>query len=108
MNRFTVIPKRSQPGKWRLITDLPYPEDRSVNDAISSDLCTLRYITVDQVALVAVQLGPGALLAKTDIKAVYRQIPVHPQDRAWLGMMWKKLVYVDSMLPFGLQLYIAC
>ena len=63
----------------------------------------LRYNTVDQVALAAVQLGPGALLVKTDIKPAYRQIPVHPQDRAWLGMMWKNLVYVDGMLPFGLR-----
>ena len=25
INRFGVIPKRHQPGKWRLITDLSYP-----------------------------------------------------------------------------------
>ena len=29
---FGVIPKSSQPGKWRLIVDLSSPEGKSVND----------------------------------------------------------------------------
>ena len=31
-NRFGVIPKKHQPAKWRLITDIPYPDGKSVND----------------------------------------------------------------------------
>ena len=58
---------------------------------------------MDQVALAAVRLGRGALLAKTDIKAAYRLILVHPMDRVWLGMKWEDLVYVDGMLAFGLR-----
>ena len=88
--------------KWRLITDLSFPEGHSINDAISAEPCTLQYISVDQVALAAMQLGQGALLAKTDIKAAYRLIPVHPRDRVWLEMKWNNLVYVDTMLSFGL------
>ena len=60
INRFGVIPKRFQPRKWRLITDLSFPDGHSVNDAISPSLCTLQYITVDQVALAAAQRGPPA------------------------------------------------
>ena len=30
LNRFGVIPKSSQPGKWRLIVDLSHPEGKSV------------------------------------------------------------------------------
>ena len=33
----------------------------------------------------------------------YRHIPVHPQDRFLLGMMWQGKVYVDTILPFGLR-----
>ena len=43
VNRFGVIPKKHQPGKWRLITDLSYPEGTSVNDAIDPSLCSLIY-----------------------------------------------------------------
>ena len=75
INQFGVIPKRHQPGKWRLITDLSYPEGRSVNDAIDKSICSLSYISVRDVANTAVALGRGALIAKTDIKAAYRLVP---------------------------------
>ncbi len=103
INRIGVIPKKRQPNKWRLITDLSHPESSSVNDAISKDQCTLSYITVDEVATAAMALGAGALLAKIDIQAAYRLVPVHPGDRHWLGIRWNDRVYVDSMLPFGLR-----
>ena len=34
INRFGVIPKSGQPGKWRLIVDISYPNGKSVNSAI--------------------------------------------------------------------------
>ena len=103
INRFGVIPKKYQPGKWRLITDLSYPEGSSVNDAIDTSLCSLTYTSVDEVAVTATALGQGAQLAKIDIKSAYRLVPVHPGQRKWLGMQWRGKVYVDGMLPFGLR-----
>ena len=103
INRFGVIPKKYQPGKWRLITDLSYPEGQSVNDAIDPELCSMSYITVDQVATTALSLGVGSLIAKIDIKSAYRLIPVHLADRRWLGMRWDGKIYIDGMLPFGLR-----
>ena len=73
------------------------------NDAIDPKLCSLSYISVDQVARHAMQLGFGSQLAKVDIKSAYRLIPVHPGDRHYLGMEWGGRVYVDGMLPFGLR-----
>jgi len=103
VNRFGVIPKKHQPGKWRLITDLSFPEDHSVNDAIDSSMCSLKYISVEQVAKKALELGKGSLIAKIDIKSAYRLIPVSPADRHYLGMLWNGNVYVDAKLPFGLR-----
>ena len=103
INRFGVIPKKHQPGKWRLITDLSFPDSASVNNGIDPSLCSLVYISVEQVAETALKLGPGSLLAKIDIKSAYRLIPVHPLDRHMLGMEWEGNVYVDGMLPFGLR-----
>ena len=102
INRFGVIPK-GQTGKWRLITDLSFPPDQSVNDGICRDLCSLSYTTVDHVAEVAVDLGPGALMAKVDIESAYRLIPVHPQDRPLQAVRWGDQTFVDPMLPFGLR-----
>ena len=38
---------KSQPGEWRLITDLSSPRHHSINYGISPDLCSLQYCKVD-------------------------------------------------------------
>ena len=40
----------------------------------------------------------GALMAKVGVKAVYRMVPVHPDDRYLLGMQWNGKVYIDPSL----------
>ena len=100
-SRLGVIPK-STPGEWRLILDLSFPTHHSVNDGIAKDLCSLQYPTIDQAIGHIIKLGKGALLAKIDIKQAYRNIPVHPDDRHLLGMMWENEIYIDLVLPFGL------
>jgi len=47
-NKFGVIPKRSQPNKWRLILDLSSPTGTSVNDRISPELCSIRSVSIKQ------------------------------------------------------------
>ena len=102
INRFGIIPKGHETGRWRLITDLSFPPERSVNDGVDAVLCSLVYTSVDRVAEVAAFLGPGALLAKVDIESAYRLIPVHPEDRPLQAMRWNDQIYIDPMLPFGL------
>ncbi len=46
----------------------------------------------------------GARLAKFDVKGMYWTVPVHPDDRWLLGMCWRGKIYVDKVLPFGLQM----
>ena len=97
-----VVPKGHVPGRWRLITDLSYPEGASVNDGIRPNLCSLRYTSVEIVAAAAQRLGVGTLLVKADIKSAYRLVPVRPSDRLLLGVQWDGACYVDRSLPFGL------
>ena len=103
VNRMGVVPKGHTPGRWRLITDLSYPEGASVNDGIQPELCSLKYITVESVAVKAQRLGKGTLLAKLDVKSAYRLVPVDPRDRHLLGIEWGGAQYVDGCLPFGLR-----
>ena len=98
-----MIPKCHTPGKWRLIVDLSSPKGWSVNDGIAPSLCSLRYVTVDEIAAVAATLGRGALIAKLDVESAYRIVPVHPDDRPLLGVQWRGAIYIDAMLPFGLR-----
>ena len=103
INRFGVIPKGRNTGKWRLITDLSFPQGASVNDAIDPLLCSLTYVSVDDIADLVVKLGPDTLMAKVDIESAYRLIPVHPEDRPLQAMEWQGKYFIDPMLPFGLR-----
>jgi hypothetical protein len=83
---FGVIPKRHQPGKWRLFLDLSSPQGASVNDGIPKDPFSMRYISVDDAIKSLVDIGPGALMAKFDVQAAYRNIPINVSDRHLLGI----------------------
>ena len=44
-----VISKNHQPNKWHLITDLSHPTDSSINDGIPPTLCSLSYVSIDDI-----------------------------------------------------------
>ena len=94
------IPKRNRPGKFRMIVDLSSPAGRSVNDAINPAFASFKYVTVRQVAEL---LPQGSFLAKLDLKAAYRKVPVHVADQKLLGVSWRGKTYCDKALPFGLR-----
>ena len=73
-----------------------------MNSGINAALCSLKFTSVENISLALRSLGRGALIAKLDVKAAYRLIPVHPEDRPLLGIEWRGAQYVDAMLPFGL------
>ena len=103
ISSFGVIPKKHQPGKWRLILDLSSPDGHSVNDGIRKDPFTVQYMKVDDIIDGIMSLGRGTLLAKFDVESAYRIIPVHHNDRYLLGMQWQGNYFVDMVLPFGLR-----
>ena len=59
---------------------LSFPEGGSVDDGINSEICSLHYVKVEDVAVELVKHGHGAAMAKVDIRSAYRTVPVHPQD----------------------------
>ena len=103
INRFGLVPKNHQPGKWRLIVDLSHPKGASVNDGVEPELCSMKYTSVDEAVKKVLILGAGTLLAMFDVEGAYRTVPVHPEDRWLLGMKWRGKLYVDKALPFGLR-----
>ena len=103
VSSFGVIPKKGQRGKWHLIVDLSSPGEASVNDGINPDEFTLHNTTVDQFIRMVSQFGQGALMAKFDVEAAYRNIAIHPSDRFLLGMKWRSKIHVDLALPFRLR-----
>ena len=66
--------------------DLSSPEGASVNAGIELELCSMRYLRVDEVVRQIVKLGRGTQMAKMDIESAYRMVPVHPGDRPLLAV----------------------
>lgn len=103
VSRFGIIPKKYQPGKWRLILDLSSPLGHSVNDGIPKEPFSVQYMKVDDVIDGIMLHGRGSLMAKFDVESAYRNVPVHSDDRYLLGMKWRGKYFIDMALPFGLR-----
>ena len=97
-----MIPKSD--GGLRLITHLSFPLNISVNDFIDEDFCTVKYTSFDNVIQMIAGLGPGALLAKRDIKSAFRLLPVYPDDFHLLGIKCGVSYFIDKCLPMGASL----
>lgn len=97
-----LVPKKD-PGSFRVIHHLSHPTNFSVNDGIPPQLCSVQYQTVDNAIQIIQCLGPGTLMAKTDIKDAFRLIPIHPNSYDLLGFTIGDKYYFDKCLPMGLS-----
>lgn len=95
-----VVPK-SEPGKFRIIHDLSYPKDNSVNINIPKENSAVQYDTIDLIIQLVQNYGENCLMAKTDIEDAFRIIPVNPADYHLLGFSWENEFYFDRCLPMG-------
>lgn len=95
-----IIPK-SIPGKFRLIHNLSFPHDNSVNLGIPPDMSAVQYDNIEVVIDLVKKFGHGSLMAKTDIEDAFRIIPIHPLDYHLLGFRWRNKFYNDLVLPMG-------
>ena len=95
-----VVPKKT-PGEYRLIHDLSFPKDNSVNSHIPKIFTEVQYELPDDCISIICSLGPNCLITKADIKDAFRIIPIHPNDYGLLGFTWQNKFYYDRCLPMG-------
>ena len=96
-----VEKKGTNPIKYRRIHHLSWPRGKSVNDFVRD--MTVRYARFDDAMEMLRRLGKGARFCKIDVSKAFRVVPVRPDDRHLLGMVFQDLFYVDTCLPFGLM-----
>ena len=94
-----VVPKSD--GSWRLITHLSYPPGASVNDFVDPERCSVQYTSFDQAIDMVASLGPGALIAKSDIQSAFRLLPIRRADFDLLGYKFRGFYYIDKCMPLG-------
>ena len=95
-----LVPKK-EPGKFRVIHDLSFPKNASVNSSIDPLDASVSYETLDHVIELIHMMGAGALISKVDVESAFRIIPVSPQDRYLLGFSLQGQYYFDKCLPMG-------
>ena len=86
-----TVPKPNSMDERRTIVDLSWPTGAAVNEGISKefylgesiDLC---YASVEEICHMVMEIGPGAVIYKRDLRHAYRQIPVDPADYKYLGL----------------------
>ena len=90
----------------RVITDLTFPEESSVNAYIfkNSVLGQVRdhsLPTVAEFVEVIKDMGQGSYMFTVDLERAYKNVRIDPLDWPLLCVRWKDLHYVETAMPFG-------
>ena len=96
--------EKKESGKYRLIHNLSFPRDKSINAHIDKSLAAVKYETFDYFINLVQEVGRGAMMAKCDIEEAFRFIPINPDDYHLLGFTWRKKFYYDKRLPMGCRM----
>ena len=94
-----AAPKKD--GSVRLVLDLSSPRGCSINEGISKEEFSVEYSSFDEAVRLVQSLGPGASMAKSDIRHAFRICPVRLDQLYLLGFRWLGYFFVDTRLPFG-------
>ena len=95
-----LIPKK-EAGEYRVIQHVSFSEGTSINDGILPEEVSVHYQSIDDAISLIQSIGPGALMAKTDIEKAFRILPIHQSDYGLLGMKIDIQFYCDKALPIG-------
>ena len=98
-----LVPKKAS-AEWRLIHDLSFPKESSVNSNIEPYFTRVQYQDLDHCISIISSLGQGTLIAKADLKDAFRILPIHPSAHRLLGFSWNEQYYYDKHLPMGCSL----
>lgn len=95
-----VVPKKSS-SEFRLIQNLSFPFNESVNDYIDRDFCSVKYSNIDDAVNMIQRLGTNALLAKCDIKSAFRILRLAPSEFDLTGFKFDNQYYFNKNLIMG-------
>ena len=87
-------------GSARLILDMSSPRGSSVNEGIDPAAFSVQYSSFDDALVILRRLGRGAVMAKFDIRHVFRLCPVRVVDWPLLGFWWLDSYFFHVVLPF--------
>ena len=95
-----LVPKK-EPGKFRLIQHLSWPEGKSINDFIDPEACTVKYARFDDAVKLIQNLGKHSHMAKCDVASTFLLLPLQPDDHELTGFKLLNDYYYDMAMPMG-------
>ena len=95
-----LVPKK-EAGAFRLIHDLSFPKQDSINFFIPREYCSVVYEDYGYFVSMLARMGQGCYIAKADIESAFRIIPISPLDYHLLGFMMDNQYFYDKCLPMG-------
>ena len=106
--------ENSNAAHRRVIIDLSWPKDASVNLGIDKNSYlntdfSLTFPNVDVITNALKNVGTGAYLYKVGLSRVFRHVKIDPHDFDLLGLKWRDATFFDTCLPFksrhGMQIF---
>lgn len=103
----SLVNKKGNKDKFRLVFDLSYPAGDSVNYHTPEHLKRTSYFDVDHAIKNSIQAGPGCYYTTADFSAAFRQLPLKRSHWRWLVMKaqcpidGRTYYFVDKNLCFG-------
>ena len=100
-----VVPRglKEEPTKFRPISEGNRPFGDSVNDGIprAEHIHLTRTRDMDRCIQRCMTEHGEVWIAKADVKAAYRTMPVRPEDWQLQGIKWNGEYYIDMRMSFG-------
>ena len=100
LSPLAAVPKRDS-HEIRIIHDLSFPKESSVNLHTPRQFCHVQYELLDDCIDLILKIGKGCLMAKADIASAFRILPVSPSSYHLLGFQWGGKYFHDRVLPMG-------
>ena len=88
----------------RLVHNLSWPFQNSVNSGIDREYCRVEYETLDHCVSIVAKIGVGCVMAKSDVENAFRILKVNKDDYRFTGFTFDGKIYWDKNLPFGLSI----
>ena len=97
---------KSDPSQRRVITNLTFPSDKSVNAFIRKHTVmgvsnTHCLPLIDSVVRCINEIGPGAVMFTLDVARAFKNFTTCPLDWPLLAIRWQDQYYMDLTMPFG-------
>ena len=101
-----MMREKGDQGKRRIITDMTYPQEASINAYIvKNGVYGFEHAhslpTVDALVSDMAAMGPGTFLSSIDISRAYKNFVSDPLDWPLLCFAWENEYFCDLSMPFG-------